>query len=197
MRHTTWLQNRTPAHALNGRTPYKMKNNKKLHLAGIQEFGVAAYVKDLKAGKLDACAQVGQFVGYDSESGSIGLIKNQSQLNRMLSLTRMMYSLLMMLPLFLVIPMLRGGGTGLFSLPKIMRHMTKMSVNPSKEPMNLSHYLIVSHKILYHSHQNQKLAMILYLNHWKTEISHQNVDEVSEHESRRVPTNKYMKVDLL
>jgi Reverse transcriptase (RNA-dependent DNA polymerase) len=33
-----------------------------------QEFGAAAYVKDLKAGKLDAQAKVRWFVGYDSES---------------------------------------------------------------------------------------------------------------------------------
>ena len=36
-----------------------MQHKKKPHLAGIQEFRVAAYIKDLK---------VGQFVGYDSES---------------------------------------------------------------------------------------------------------------------------------
>ena len=68
MKHTTWLQNCTPACAINGKTPYKMQHNKKPHLAGIQEFRVAAYVKDLKAGKLDARAKVGRFVGYDLES---------------------------------------------------------------------------------------------------------------------------------
>ena len=68
MKHTTWLQNRTPARALDGKTPYEMVHKKKPHLGGIQEFGVAAYVKDLKAGKLDARAQVGHFVGYDTES---------------------------------------------------------------------------------------------------------------------------------
>ena len=68
MKHSTWLQNTTPACAIKGKTPYKMKHKKKPHLAGIQEFGTAAYVKDLKAGKLDARAQVGRFVGYDSES---------------------------------------------------------------------------------------------------------------------------------
>jgi Reverse transcriptase (RNA-dependent DNA polymerase)/gag-polypeptide of LTR copia-type/GAG-pre-integrase domain len=68
MRHVTWLQNRSPARALDGKTPYEMVNNKKPHLGGIQEFGVAAYVKDLKAGKLDARAQLGRFVGYDTES---------------------------------------------------------------------------------------------------------------------------------
>ena len=45
-----------------------MLNKKVPNLAGIQEFGAAAYVKDLKAGKLDAHAKVGHFVGYDSES---------------------------------------------------------------------------------------------------------------------------------
>jgi hypothetical protein len=54
MNHSTWLQNRLPAAALEGKTPYEVRHNKKPHLAGIQEFGAAAYVKDLKARKLDA-----------------------------------------------------------------------------------------------------------------------------------------------
>jgi len=54
MRNTTWLQNQTPTHALAGKTLYEVKIKKKPHLAGLQEFAVAAYVKDLKAGKLDA-----------------------------------------------------------------------------------------------------------------------------------------------
>ena len=47
-----------------------LRNAKKKvpNLAGIHEFGAAAYVKDLKAGKLDARAKVGHFIGYDSES---------------------------------------------------------------------------------------------------------------------------------
>ena len=68
MQHTTWLQNRTPAKALDRKTPYKMLDKSKPYLGGIQEFGAAAYVKDLKAGKLDTRAQQGHFVGYDSES---------------------------------------------------------------------------------------------------------------------------------
>jgi hypothetical protein len=68
MSHSVWLQNRSPTRALNGKTPYEMINGKKPYLGGIQEFGVAAYVKDLKAGKLDPRAQKGRFVGYDSES---------------------------------------------------------------------------------------------------------------------------------
>ena len=68
MKHATWLQNRTPARALDGKTLYEAIHGKKPHLGGIQEFGAVVYVKDLKAGKLDACAQLGRFMGYDSES---------------------------------------------------------------------------------------------------------------------------------
>ena len=50
------------------KTPYKMQHGKKPYLAGIQEFGTAAYMKDLDAGKLDPKARVGRFVGYNSES---------------------------------------------------------------------------------------------------------------------------------
>ena len=57
-----------PVQVLEGKTPYEMLNKKVPNIAGIQEFGATAYVKDLKAGKLDACAKVGCFIGYDSES---------------------------------------------------------------------------------------------------------------------------------
>ena len=59
MLQATWLQNRTPARVLEGKTPYEMLNKKVPNLAGTQEFRAAAYVKDLKAGKLDARAKVG------------------------------------------------------------------------------------------------------------------------------------------
>ena len=59
MKHTTWLQNRTPARALDGKTLYKAMHKKKPYLGGIQEFGVAVYVKDIHAGKLNPRAQVG------------------------------------------------------------------------------------------------------------------------------------------
>jgi hypothetical protein len=68
IKHLTWLQDRTLACALNGKTPYKMGHKKKPHLAGIQKFGAAAYVKDLTAGKLNARAKKGRFIGYDSKS---------------------------------------------------------------------------------------------------------------------------------
>jgi hypothetical protein len=68
MLHSTWIQNRTSTRALKGKTPYEMKYKKKPHLGGIQEFRAAAYVKDLNAGRLEAQAKVGRFVGYDSKS---------------------------------------------------------------------------------------------------------------------------------
>jgi hypothetical protein len=67
-RHHSWLRNRTPTKALKGLTPYKFKHKHKLNLIGVQEFGTAAYVKDLGAGKLKERAKVGMFVGYDLES---------------------------------------------------------------------------------------------------------------------------------
>ena len=68
MKCATWLQNCTPAHAIKRKTPYKTQHKKKPHLAGIQEFRAAVYIKDLKAGKLDAHTKVGWFIGYNSES---------------------------------------------------------------------------------------------------------------------------------
>ena len=53
MRHSAWLQDCMLTHTLNSKTPYEMEKNRKPHLAGIQEFGAAAYVKDLGAGRLD------------------------------------------------------------------------------------------------------------------------------------------------
>ena len=67
-RHHSWLRNRTPTKALKGKTPYEFVKKRKPNLAGIQEFGTAAYVKKLGAGKLEERAKVGRFVGYDSES---------------------------------------------------------------------------------------------------------------------------------
>ena len=59
MKHITWLKDRTPHQALNGKSPYEIKHHKVPHLCGIHEFGAAAFVKDLKARKLDAHAWVG------------------------------------------------------------------------------------------------------------------------------------------
>jgi len=68
MKHVEWVKEKSPHNALDGKTPYKMKHDKKPYLACIHEFSAAAYVKDLKARKLDEHAQLGQFVGYNLES---------------------------------------------------------------------------------------------------------------------------------
>jgi hypothetical protein len=67
MLHSVWLQNHSSTCALNGKTPYEMAKGRNPHLAGIQEFGTAAYIKDLNARKLDPQAQKGHFVGYNSK----------------------------------------------------------------------------------------------------------------------------------
>jgi hypothetical protein len=59
MKHSMWLQDHTSTHALEGKTPYEVVNQRKPHLVGIQEFRAAAYVKDIAAGKLDSCLQTG------------------------------------------------------------------------------------------------------------------------------------------
>ena len=46
MNHSNWLQNHTPACAKKGKTPYELRHKKKPNLAGIQVFGITAYVKD-------------------------------------------------------------------------------------------------------------------------------------------------------
>jgi hypothetical protein len=67
-KHFSWLGNRTPTKALKDKTPYEFVKKRKPNLIGLQEFGTAAYVKKLGAGKLEERAKVGRFVGYDSES---------------------------------------------------------------------------------------------------------------------------------
>ena len=42
------------AHALDGKTPFEMKLKRKSNLANVRKFRAAAYVKNLKAGKLDS-----------------------------------------------------------------------------------------------------------------------------------------------
>lgn len=68
MNHVVWLKNRTPTRALLGRTPFESKFGSKPDLASILPFGAPAWVKIVDAGKLDAHAKQGHFVGYDSES---------------------------------------------------------------------------------------------------------------------------------
>ena len=50
MKHSAWIQNWTLMCILQGRLPYKECYKKKPNLVGIQEFGVAAYVKEMTVG---------------------------------------------------------------------------------------------------------------------------------------------------
>ena len=68
MKYSTWLQNQMPAQALNGKTPFEMKIGWKTNLANIHEFRVAAYVKDLKARKLDSHVVVGRWWACSSSA---------------------------------------------------------------------------------------------------------------------------------
>ena len=52
MKHAMWIQDRTPTRANARKSPYEMRHKKKPHLAGIQEFGAAVYIEDLKAGDM-------------------------------------------------------------------------------------------------------------------------------------------------
>ena len=77
MKHVTWIQDRTPAPANTGQSPYEMRHKETPHLARIQEFSAAVYVKDLKAGKLNSHAKVGQFVGYNLELKGYQIVQNK------------------------------------------------------------------------------------------------------------------------
>ena len=68
MLHSVWIENRMQTHALNDQTPYEAVTGNKPHLGSIQAFVAAAYVKNLKARKLDEQARKGRLVGYDFES---------------------------------------------------------------------------------------------------------------------------------
>ena len=128
MKHVTWIKNRSPHSSLNGISPYKMKHKKVPHLGnihefGIHEFGTVAYVKNLKPGKLDAHAKLGQFMGYDLEPKGFCIYLPNKQLNEMLYSTRKMYSPKVTMLLFLVMSCLRGRRIKSSSTPRIIQKL--------------------------------------------------------------------------
>lgn len=66
--YATWLKNRLPSRVTPGTTPYELVRKAKPSLAQAREFGCAAYVHLLDAGKLELRAEEGVFVGVDAES---------------------------------------------------------------------------------------------------------------------------------
>jgi len=165
MCHTTWLQNWTPTHALDGRTPYKMQNKKKPYLGGIQEFGVAAYMKDLKAGKLDArfkSAGLSGMIPSQRDIGSIGLKNAQLQLKEMLFLMKMTYKHLKTMQLSKVICWLRGRGIKSSNNPpttsKTPKNLTtnqSVTINLRTKQPNHTKTLNLLIQSLFHPHLNQ------------------------------------------
>ena len=79
MKHVAWIKNRSPHSTLDGKSPYEMKHKRVSHLGNIHEFGTVAYVKDLKARKLDTCAKLGWFMGYGSGSKSFHIYWTNKQ----------------------------------------------------------------------------------------------------------------------
>ena len=128
MKHVAWIKNRSPYSSLNGISSYKMKHKKVPHLGnihefGTHEFGTVAYVKNLKPGKLDAHAKLGQFMGYDLESKGFCIYLPNKQLNEMLYSTRKMYSPKVTMLLFLAMSCLRGRRIKSSSTPRIIQKL--------------------------------------------------------------------------
>ena len=68
MHHAAWIKNRSPTRALNGSTPFQVRYNTAPNLSHLVPFGTRAWVKTVNAGKLEARARPGHFVGFDSTS---------------------------------------------------------------------------------------------------------------------------------
>jgi hypothetical protein len=69
VRHGVWLRNRVPTRAVpTGKTPFEMGTGERPDLSNLHQFGCTAWVKNLKAGKLDPRTVEGRFLGIDEES---------------------------------------------------------------------------------------------------------------------------------
>jgi hypothetical protein len=68
MNHAIWIKNRAPTRALDGRSPYQVRFGTKPNLSKLVPFGTRAWVKIVKAGKLEPRARPGFFVGFDHDS---------------------------------------------------------------------------------------------------------------------------------
>ena len=68
MSHAIWIRNRSPCRALDGVTPYEARYGEVPDMSNVVPFGTKAWVKIVDAGKLEARAEQGYFVGFDAES---------------------------------------------------------------------------------------------------------------------------------
>ena len=69
VRHHIWIRNHVPSRALpEMKMPHEMGTGKKPDLSAVRPWGCKAWVKQLDAGKLESRAEMGHFVGIDTES---------------------------------------------------------------------------------------------------------------------------------
>ena len=84
--HHVWIRNRVPTRSLkHDKTPYELATGKKPDLSGIHPWGSKAWVKRLDVGKLEPRAEIGRFVGVDSESKGLRIYwpgKNRVSIER-------------------------------------------------------------------------------------------------------------------
>ena len=66
--HATWVKNRAPTRALDGKTPFEKRYGEKPSMRDLHEFGCKVWVHIKDAGKLNAQAAEGRFVGYAGDS---------------------------------------------------------------------------------------------------------------------------------
>ena len=70
--HAVYVRNRSPTHALSGKTPYEAWFGKKPDVSHFREFGCDVWVKDeQRSSKLQPKAKKGKFLGFVDGSGSI------------------------------------------------------------------------------------------------------------------------------
>jgi hypothetical protein len=67
MNHATWIKNRMPTKALEGRSPFQARFGHSPDLSTLIPFGTHTWVKLYKPGKLNSQAKEGRFVGFDTE----------------------------------------------------------------------------------------------------------------------------------
>jgi hypothetical protein len=66
--YVCWIINRSPTRALDSKSHFKSRFEKKLDMWNLVPFSTCAWVKIHNAGKLDHHVKLGFFVGYDDES---------------------------------------------------------------------------------------------------------------------------------
>ena len=69
-KHVVYLKNRTWTRALGDTTPFKILTKKKPNLANLHPWGCCVRVHDTSGSKLDGRLKIGQWMGFDEETGN-------------------------------------------------------------------------------------------------------------------------------